>query len=118
MWSPNSSSSNSSNDLLTIFSSPASPILESLKDSESDDDQLREEAKKAVEFETNLVGYQIERLKNGCKTKVKALRHVKIEAKKELSEIRKKYDEVQQQVGFNEVKAELLARENEVLKLC
>ena len=104
-----------------IFSPTAlSPsIPESLKDSEDefDDDQLMEEAKKAVELETNLVGYQIERLKNGCKTKVKALRHVKIEAKKELSEIRKKYDEVQQQVGFNEVKAELLARENEVLKL-
>ena len=105
-----------------IFSPTAlSPsIPESLKDSEDefDDDQLMEEAKKAVELETNLVGYQIERLKNGCKTKVKALRHVKIEAKKELSDIRKKYDEVQQQVGFNEVKAELLARENEVLKLC
>ena len=119
MWSPNSSSSTSSNDLSTIFSPPASPILESLKDSdESDDEQLRAEAKKAVELETNLVGYQIERLKDGCKTKVSALRHAKIEVTEELRVIRKKYDKVQQEVGFNEGKAELLARENEILKLC
>ena len=116
MWSPNSSPSNSSNDLSTIFSPPASPILESLKDSESDDEQLRAEAKKAVELETNLVEYQIERLKDGCRTKVKALRHVKIEVTEELRDIRKKYDQVQQEVGFNEGKAEFFARENEVLK--
>ena len=119
MWSPNSSPSNSSIGLSTIFSPPASPILESLKDSdESDDEQLRAEAKKAVELETNLVGYQIERLKDGCKTKVSALRHAKIEVTEELRVIRKKYDKVQQEVGFNEGKAELLARENEILKLC
>ena len=100
-----------------IFSPPAlsPPISENLKGSEFDDDQLREEAKKAVEYETNLVGFQIERLKHGCKTKVKALRRVKMEVKEELSEIREKYDQVQQQVGFNEGKLEILARENEVL---
>ena len=101
-----------------IFSPPAfsPPISENLKGSEFDDDQLmREEAKKAVEYETNLVGFEIERLKNGCKTKVEGLRRVKMEVKEELSKIREKYDQVQQQVGFNEGKAEFLARENEVL---
>ena len=99
-----------------IFSPPAlfPPISENLKGIEFDDDQLREEAKKAVEYETNLVGFQIERLKDGCKAKVEALRRVKMEVKEELSELREKYDQAQQQVGFNEGKAEFLARENEV----
>ena len=104
-----------------IISPPAlsPPIPENLKDSEFDDDQqLREEAKKAVEFEVNLIGFQIGRLKDGCKAKVEALRRVKMEVKEELSELREKYDQAQQQVGFNKGKVEFLARENEVLKLC
>ena len=106
-----------------IFSPPSlsPPIISenNLKGSEFDDDQqLRQEARKAVEYEINLVEFQIERLKHGYKTKAEALRRVKMEVKEELSEIREKYDQVQQQVGFHEVKAEFLARENEVLRLC
>ena len=126
IWSPKSNFSNLSKIDRFLFSpavlsSPIPPIPESLKLKESDefdDHQLREEAKKAIEFEANFIGNQIGLLKDECKRKVEALRRVKIEAKKELSDIRKKYDQVQHQVGFNEEKAEFLARENEVLKLC
>ena len=118
IWSPKSNSSNLFKIDRDLFSPPASPILESLKLKESDefdDHRLREEAKKAIEFEADFIGNQIGLLKDECKRKVEALRRVKIEAKKELSDIRKKYDQVQHQVGFNEEKAEFLARENEVL---
>ena len=119
IWSPKSNSSNLSKIDRFLFSPAAlsPPIPESLKlkdSDEFDDHQLMEEAKKAIEFEANFIGNQIGLLKDECKRKVEALRRVKIEAKKELSDIRKKYDQVQHQVGFNEEKAELLARENEV----
>ena len=99
-----------------IFSPTAlsPPVSENLKGNEFDDGQLIEEAKKAVEFEAHLVGLQIGLLKDECKTKVEAARRVKIEVKEELSDIREKYNQAQQQVGFNEGKAEFLARENEV----
>ena len=120
IWSPNSSSSNSANDH-DLFSPVAlSPsIHENFSDSELEfnDHQLREEAKKAVEFEAHLVGLQIGLLKDECKTKVEAARRVKIEVKEELSEIRDENAGLLHQVGFNEGKAEFLARENEVLKL-
>ena len=70
-----------------------------------------------MEFEANIVGFQIGLLKDGCKKKLESLRCVKIEVKEELSEVREKCAQAQRQVGFNEGKAEFLARENEVLVL-
>ena len=117
IWSLNSSSSTSSN-AHDIFSPTAiSPsIPENLSDSELEffDHKLREEAKKAVEFEAHLVGLQIGLLKAEYTTRVEAARRVKIEVKEELSEIRDENAGLLHQVGFNEGKAEFLARENEV----
>lgn len=103
---------NSSDDSDDLFSPPSS---EYSSDSESDDDsQIREEAKKAVKFETNLVELHVGLLKNACKKKVETLRHVKIEVKEELKEGRDENARLKYQVGFNEGKAEFLAQENEV----
>lgn len=103
---------NSSDDSDDLFSPPLS---EYSSDSESDDDsQIREEAKKAVKFETNLVELHVGLLKNACKKKVETLRHVKIEVKEELKEGRDENARLKHQVGFNEGKAEFLAQENEV----
>ena len=103
LWSPTSLNSFNDSDLF----SPTTP--ENLSDH-----QIRKEEKKAVEFEANLVGFQIGLLKDGCKKKVESFRRVKIEVKEELSEVREKCAQAQHQVGFSEGKAEFLARENEV----
>lgn len=102
---------NSSDDSDDLFSPPSS---EYSSNSESDDSQIREEAKKAVKFETNLVELHVGLLKNACKKEVETLRHVKIEVKEELKEGRDENARLKHQVSFNEGKAEFLAQENEV----
>ena len=110
VWSPTSLNPYNDSDLF----SPTALSTTTPENLSESDHQIRKEAKKAVEFEANLVGFQIGLLKDGCKKKVESLRRVKIEVKEELSEVREKYAQLQHQVGFNEGKAEFLARENEV----
>ena len=94
--------------------SPSDLSSENSTDSEHDDQQIREEAKNAVKFETNLMDFHIEQFKNECDAKVESLRRVKIEVKEELGEVRDENNRLQHQVGFNDGRANFLARENEV----
>lgn len=59
--------------------------------------------------------FQIGLHKNGCMAKIEALRHVKIEVKEELKEVRDENADLLYQLGMSDGRAEFLARENAVL---
>ena len=85
-----------------------------LSDSDNDDQQIKAKAREAVEFPARLMEMHFGQMKNEYAKKVELIRNIKIEIKEELADVHDENAGLQHQVGFNEGKAEILARENEV----
>ena len=85
-----------------------------LSDSDNDDQQIKAKAREAVEFPARLMEMHFGQMKNEYAKKVELIRNIKIEVKEELADVNDENAGLQHQVGFNEGKAEILARENEV----
>lgn len=83
-------------------------------DSDNDDQQIKAKAREAVEFPARLMEMHFGQMKNEYAKKVELIRNIKIEIKEELADVHDENAGLQHQVGFNEGKAEILARENEV----